>query len=104
MWSISVRTIDEEIALWAYLRRRETEGLGQAQAVGLLGEHVRATVESSSGDDHAEFLKWVEDYAAEVLWDTLRRAMQAQAALMDFQFDLDVKAPEASLKFDATQD
>ncbi|WIB69769.1 hypothetical protein [Curtobacterium sp. MCBD17_026] len=38
-------------------------------------------------------IEWGARYVFEPLWDTCRRALQAQASMMDFQFDLDTKAP-----------
>lgn len=98
VWSITARGIDGDATLWAYLRRSEVGGFGQAQAIGIVHHEVwRTVVEDQASRDR--FLAWVLDYAAEVLWDTIRRALQAQAALMDFRFDLDAKAPEPEFRF-----
>lgn len=87
-----------------YVQRRGPEGFGQALAVGILLERPWEEVTAT---EHVEqqFVEWVRLNVAEVLYDTARRALQAQAALMDFQFDLDLKAPptEVVVSRDAVQ-
>lgn len=94
-WTIRVGRSDNDLVFQAYLGRHEVEGRGQAQAYAFRIGGNDASVASWSRDQAVE---WGARYAFESLWDTCRRALQAQASLMDFQFELDTKAPVPELE------
>lgn len=72
-----------------YLRRSGPEGYGQAQAAAsfLSTSTVRDL-------DEEDLESWLQAYVVENLYDVCRRALQSQAAAMDFRFDLPLGAPE----------
>lgn len=103
-WRIHGHPIDaEKVMLIGYLRRSGAEGFGQAQVIGVLGESAWDAI-SASPESMSEFQSWAELYLAEVLYDEARRALQAQAALMDFQFDIALKAPPVEIELMTLED
>lgn len=104
IWSISVwPEVEGEVVIWGYLRRKSGRGYGQAQSVGVVREHPLMGSRDKP-EDVADFREWVEQYAAEALYDVARRSLQAQAALMDFQFELDVMSPSTEIEFQILED
>jgi hypothetical protein len=95
-WQVHGHPLEEKILLIGYLRRTGEEGFGQAQVVGLLDDCAWTDI-SSSDEELNRFAEWVELHFVETLYDNARRALQGQAALMDFQLALDIKAPPISL-------
>ncbi|MBM7504211.1 hypothetical protein ACFPER_12040 [Agromyces aurantiacus] len=100
-WSLWTQAgAGDSVLVWGYVRRGAQTGFGQAQSFGVVLDRTWTEI-SASEESRAEFSEWVAAYASELLWDAARRALQAQAALMDFQFDLDVLAPPVELEFRA---
>lgn len=103
VWSVSIGSIDHEtLALWAYLRRASTVGFGQAQALGFVRRswvEINATEQTKS-----DFVTWARENVTEVLYDEARRALQSQAAHMDFSFDLPLKAPSLEITWVEPED
>jgi hypothetical protein len=96
-WSVRIGRQETDVIYLGYLRRREVDGYGQAQAFAWrMGNGDPSAAEWS----RERLVDWGARNVFEALWDVCRRALQAQASVMDFQFDLDVKAPEPTLKFD----
>lgn len=96
-WAVSLRQNEDGVQIWGYLRRHGEEGFGQTQSVAFLN---RPEWSSAAPDVRPAIATWVEKYVSETMFDTGRRALQSQAALMDFQFDIDPQAPEAAPTFD----
>lgn len=80
----------------AYLSRNGPEGFGQVQAAGMIWNRDIA-IESQSKEAWSSFLDELQYSYVEAIYDTARRALQSQAAQMDFSFDLDPKAPPTDL-------
>lgn len=98
-WSVWVQAGQHDsILIWGYVRRVTPIGVGQALGLGLLLDRSWSTA-TEKKRSRQDLSKWVEEYASEVLWDTTRRALQMQAAMMDFQFDLDVQSPKVEIGF-----
>ncbi|EYT56020.1 hypothetical protein H490_0103840 [Leucobacter sp. UCD-THU] len=93
-WHLDViaYTDSGNIIVSSYLRVVEKEGFAQtlSQAV-LLSEKMGWDL-----DDWPEerFRDWVRVHVAEDLYDLSRRAIQSQAAQMDFQFNLELSSPD----------
>ncbi|MBF4578907.1 hypothetical protein [Frigoribacterium sp. VKM Ac-2530] len=80
---------DHNLIVIGYLRRSGEEGYGQAQSVASF------LVTSALHDLSDEKLNaWLQAFVVEHLYDICRRALQSQAAAMDFHFDLPLAAPE----------
>ena len=98
-WQISAANIPEiGLMLLGYLRRAEPDGWAQIQ----LGCRLRSVTwkeATRSKAARAKFEDWVAEYPAENMYDVARRALQTQAALMDFSFDLDISAPDYELVY-----
>jgi len=93
-WRVTARiSRNDNIILWGYLRQSGEDGFGQVQVLGFPRHFLWSEV-TASEKATAKFLKWCRKHATEVLYDTARRALQTQAAAMDFQFELDVTAPD----------
>lgn len=99
-WQIRVGRFKNDLVFVAYLGREEVDGTGQAQAFGFRLGRDDASVLEWTREDAVE---WGIGYGFEPLWDLCRRALQSQASAMDFQFDLDLKAPEPELSFDEAE-
>lgn len=84
------------VVVSGYLRRNGTEGFGQVIASGLI-DGVSLEEEEESPERWTKFVDFVRQYFAEVIYDTARRALQSQAAQMDFMFDLNTKAPDVDI-------
>ena len=96
--------VEDGVVLWGYLRRSESDGpFAQTQVVGFTSPWKWSDI-SSGTENHGPFNEWVARYAAESMFDTARRAIQAQAALMDTRFEIDLKAPPATVEFGAFTD
>ncbi|PVZ94743.1 hypothetical protein DDQ50_13785 [Amnibacterium flavum] len=103
VWTLTAFPSDElsTPVIWGYLRAESHDGFGQAQVLGVVSDPSRswpAIAASNSGE--ADFAKWVAEHLAEVMYDTCRRALQAQAANMDFTFPLEKAAPSATLQIE----
>jgi len=99
IWQVTVGEVAGLVALWGYMRCSMVQGYGQAQVVGttLVWKFDEVSKNKAS---RAEFAEWVQQYASEVMYDTARRALQVQAALMDFSFDMATEAPTATVQFE----
>ncbi|ROR81146.1 hypothetical protein SAMN06295974_0371 [Plantibacter flavus] len=94
VWSVTARLgLNDSIFLMAYLRAAAEDGFGQVQVAGFTQDFSWSEV-TGSAESTASYLDWSASYASEIMYDTARRALQAQAAAMDFQFDIDVSAPD----------
>lgn len=91
-----------KLLLYGYLRRSGPEGFGQAQVVGMVSDCPQDSLFEPLADG-STVAQAIELDFAETLYDNARRALQAQASLMDFQFRLETKAPPVDLvlTFDA---
>jgi len=98
-WKVSIDSFNNKILINAYLSVMEKECFGQAQAAAVVLDEDTAALHADP-EKAAAFTEWAASYCFEVMYDVLRRALQSQAALMDFQFDLDQEAPEPELDVD----
>ena len=89
---------DDSISLWGYIKTTSFVGFGQAQVVTVTRDWAWS-VASKNRKTREEFELWVQMYASEVMYDTARRALQSQAALMDFAFEIGAEAPDAQVEF-----
>lgn len=101
VWSVTAtRAVDASILLWGYLRIADGGGFGQAQVVASGPGNVTWSAAIKNKATRSELTAWVAEHAAEAMFDTARRALQAQAATMDFYFEVDNKAPEVDLEIE----
>lgn len=99
VWTITAdRGFDGVVILWGYLRAADGGGYGQAQVVAGGGGVADWMTATRNKNNRSELKAWVAEHAAETMYDTARRALQSQAAMMDFYFELNTKAPEADLR------
>ena len=97
-WSMWIRPTETGMDVWGYLRRKGEEGFGQAQSSAKVLKRNWSQSHNSLST-RKEMATWVERYVAEDLYDVARRALQAQAALMDFLFDIEPNAPHVEPSF-----
>lgn len=103
VWNVHVHGIgaDEEtdhpfVILTGYLSSNGQEGFGQARVAGLLFDR---DIEREVSDEARlnAFMLEIDEMYLEPMYDTARRALQSQAAQMDFHLELDVQAPTAKI-------
>ena len=99
VWRLSAIEFGEgNVAVFGYILHSSEDGFGQAQVV-LPVQHVKWSEAAKNKQSRAAFSDWVAKYAAEAMYDTARRALQGQAAMMDAFFDIAIKAPEVKVDF-----
>lgn len=87
-WTVTALRRADALVIVGYLRRAGPEGYGQAQAAAVLRED--SSFYSLPDDELTEYLS---GYMTENLYDICRRALQSQAADMDFVLDVPLIAP-----------
>jgi hypothetical protein len=97
-WQLTVFRTNDGIAVSAYLRTVEEEGLGQAQAGASYRREAWRAGETSPKVER-KITEWILEYLNEIMYDLIRRALQSQAAEMDFQFAFPIRAPDPVLRF-----
>jgi hypothetical protein len=99
-WTINAGGGDDQCTLLiGHLLASAEEIFGQAQVIAMVGARPwPKSVKTKAA--RADFEHHIEVACAEAMYDTARRALQANAALMDFQFELDVNAPSAVINLE----
>lgn len=84
---------DNDTVVLGYLRASSPSGFGQARGAAVIVGRSFASCE-----DAATFEEWIRENVLEHLYDTCRRAINAQAAAMDVTIEIPTKAPNVELQ------
>lgn len=102
-WRVWAEGDSDSILVVGYLASSSPDGYGQAQVTALVLQRSISDVLSSE-TAQSEFIGWVKAYVTETMYDVARRALQGQAAQMDFSLPLPLKAPEVTIAVAAAAD
>lgn len=96
-WSVSMEGVDATlVVLSGFLKVNSRDGVGRALVHGAI---VLPDENDGVIPDVAEVREGlVAESCAELMYDTARRAINMQAAMMDFAFDMPLRAPDTKIK------
>jgi hypothetical protein len=93
-WSLFLYPGEYSHVLMGILYIDGPKGTGQALALAMID-----SADSVDAEIEPEVLRdWASIHCVEVIYDICRRALEAQAAQMDFSFTLPIKSPESEVK------
>lgn len=96
-WNLRFMPFPDGIGiLMGSLKSETAEGVGQAQVFAYLVPLVPTGEEEKLGPEPS--FQWANEQAIRPLYDLAKRALESQAAAMDFSLDLPAHAPAAVIQ------